>query len=167
MKRPFAQEITPLKSDSSGHGASRCQTSATELNWLWAKARRSSLASRSVARSYAKYDGWVRVPKKCWISTSVLLVMMILSHEVCVAASVRTLRRHGQLLALPHSSSALMTKTRVCLGWRGREWMKSRKREPFNDSGVSFGSSRRGFATMVRKRGMGVGGLGFKVGGWF
>src|SRR5258706_11512521 len=151
MKRPFAREMTPLKSDSLGHGVSRCQTKATKSNWLWAKVRKSSLASRSVARSYDRYDGWVRVSKKRWISTSVLLVMMTFSHGACAAALVKIFRRRGQLLALPHSSSASMTKTRVCSGWRGREWMKSRKREPFNDSGVSFGSSRRYFATMVRK----------------
>ena len=109
--------MTPLKSDSLGHGVSRCQTEATELNWLWAKARKSSLASRSVARSYDKYDGWVRVPKKRWISTSVLLVMMIFSHEACVAALVRVFRRRGWLLASPHSSSVSMTKTRVCSRW--------------------------------------------------
>src|SRR5882757_8621857 len=119
MKRPFAREMTPLKSDSLGHGVSRCQTEATESNWLRAKACRSSLASRSVARSYDKYDGSVRVPKKHWISTSVLLVMMIFSHEACAAALVRTFRRHGRVLALPHLSSASMTKTRVCSGRRG------------------------------------------------
>src|SRR5258706_1258664 len=97
MKRPFAREMTLLKSVSLGHGVSKCQTEATESNWLRAKARRSLLASRSVARSYGVYDDWVRVSKKCWISTSVLLVMMIFSHGACAAALVRTLRRCGRL----------------------------------------------------------------------
>jgi len=167
MKRPFAREITLLKSNSLGHGVSRCQTEATESNWLQAKARRSSLASRSVARSYDKYDGLVRVPKKRWISTSALLVMMIFSHEACAAELVRAFRRRGRLLASPHLSSASMTRTKVCSGWRGREHMKSRKREPFNDSRVSFGSSRRWFATMVRKGGKCVASSWIKVGSMF
>src|SRR5258706_2314688 len=164
MKRPFAQEMTLLKSDSLGHGVSRCQTEATELNWLWAKACRSSLASRSVARSYDKYDGSVRVLKKHWISTSVLLVMTIFSHEASAAALPRTFRRRGRLLASPHSSIVSMTKMRVCSGWRGRVWMKLRKKEPFNDSRVSFGSSQRCFATMVRKGGKCVASSWIKVG---
>src|SRR5258706_9243272 len=97
MKRLFAQEMTLLKSNSLGHGVSRCQTKATESNWLRAKASRSPLASRSAARSYGTYDDWVRVSKKCWILTSVLLVMMIFSHEACAAALVRTFRRRGRL----------------------------------------------------------------------
>src|SRR5258706_10436584 len=97
MKRPFAQEMTLLNSNSLGHGVSKCQTEATDSNWLWAKACRSSLASQSVARSYGTYDDWVRVSQKCWILTSVLLVMMIFSHEVCVAALVRAFRRRGRL----------------------------------------------------------------------
>src|SRR5258706_7918099 len=141
MKRPFTQEMTPLKSDSLGHGVSRCQTEATESNWLRVKPCKSALASRSMARSYDKCDGSVRVPKKHWISTSVLLVMMIFSHEACAAALVRTLRRRGQVLASPHLSSASITKTRVCSGWRGRERMQSRKTEPSIDSRVRFGSS--------------------------
>src|SRR5258706_11771563 len=167
MKRPFAREMTPLKSDSLGHGVSRCQTEATESNWLWAKACRSSLASRSVARSYDKHHGWVRVPKKCWISTLVLLVMMIFSHEACAAVLVRTFRRCGRLLASPHSSSASTTKTRVRSGWQGREQRKSRKREPFNNSGVRFGSSRRCFATMAQKGGKIMASLWMKVGRMF
>src|SRR5258706_8206986 len=167
MKRPFAREMTLSKSDSLGHGVSKCQTEATESNWLRAKVRRSALASRSVARSYDKYDGCVREPKKHWISTSVLLVMMIFSHEACAAALVRTFRRCGRLLVLPHLSSASMTKTRVCSGWRGRERMKSRKREPFNNSGVSLGSLRRGFATMVRKGGQCMASSWIKVGRMF
>src|SRR5258706_9802855 len=153
MKRLFAQEMTLSKSDSLGHGVSRCQTEATESNWLWAKACKSELASRSVARSYGKYDDWLRVSKKCWISTSVLLVKIIFNHGACVAALVRTFRRGGRLRALPHSSNASITKTRVWFGWCGRERMKSRKRVPFIDSGVRFGSSRRCFATIVRKGG--------------
>src|SRR5258706_12197711 len=169
MKRLFAQAMTVVKSGSLGHGVSKCQTEATESNWLWAKACRSSLASQSVARSYGTYDDWVRVSKKCWISTSVLLVTMIFSHETCAAALVRTFRRRGQLLASPHSSSASMTKTRMCSGWLGRERIKSRKREPFNDSssGVSFGSSRRCFATMVRKGGKCTESSWIKVGRMF
>src|SRR5882757_4001152 len=97
MKRPFARQMTLLKSDSLGHGVSKCQTEATESNWLRAKARRSPLASRSVARSYDTYADWMRVSKKCWISTSVLLVMMIFSHEACAAALVRTFRRRERL----------------------------------------------------------------------
>src|SRR6267154_6398658 len=97
MKRLFARKMTVSKLESLGHGVSKCQTEATDSNWLRAKACRSSLASRSVARSYGTYDDWVRVSKKCWISTSVLLVMMIFSHEACTAASVRTFRRRGRL----------------------------------------------------------------------
>src|SRR5258706_2992674 len=52
-------------------------------------------------------------------------------------------------------------------GWRGREQMKSRKREPFIDSGVRFGSSRRWFAMMVRKGGKMVASLWMKVGRMF
>src|SRR5258706_5471569 len=159
--------MTPLKSDSLGHGVLRCQTEATELKWLWAKARRSALASRSVARSYDKHDGWVIVPKKHWTSTSVLLVMMIFSHEACAAALVRTFRRRGRLLALPHSSSASTTKTRMRSGWQGRERRKSRKREPFNDSGVRLGISQRGFVTMAQKGGNIMASLWMKVGRMF
>src|SRR5258706_12236002 len=101
MKRPFAREMTPLKSDSLGHGVSRCQSEATESNWLQAKACRSSLASRSVARTYDKYHGWGRVPKKRWISTLVLLVMMTFSHGACATAFVRTFRRRARLFASP------------------------------------------------------------------
>src|SRR5258706_4510704 len=97
MKRPFAREMTLSKSDSLGHGVSKCQTEATESNWLRAKVRRSALASRSVARSYDKYDDWVRAPKKRWISTSVLLVMMVFSHEARATALVRALRRRWRL----------------------------------------------------------------------
>src|SRR5258706_10444677 len=164
MKRPFAREMTLLKSDSLGHGVSRCQSEATESNWLRAKSCRSALESRSVARSYDKCDGWVRVPKKRWISTSVLLVMMIFSHEACAAALVRISKRRGRLLASPHSSNASMTKARVRSGWLGRERMKSRKREPVIDSGVRFGSSRRWVATMVRKEGKIMASLWMKVG---
>src|SRR5258706_9162744 len=96
MKRPFAQEITLLKSDSLGHGVSRCQTDATKSNWCRAKVCKSALAPLSVARSY-KYDGWVRVSKKRWISTSGLLVMIILSHGACAVALVRTSKRRGRL----------------------------------------------------------------------
>src|SRR5258706_14932394 len=45
MKRPFAREIIPLKSDSLGHEVSRFQCDATKLNWLRAKVRKSALAS--------------------------------------------------------------------------------------------------------------------------
>src|SRR5258706_1021475 len=167
MKRPFAREMTLLKSDSLGHGVSRCQTEATESNWLRAKACRSLPTSRSVVRSYGTYDDRVRVSKKCWTSTSVLLVVMIFSHEACAAALVRTFRRRGRLLALPHSSSASTTKTRMRSGWQGRERRKSRKREPFNDSGVRFGSSQRCFATMAQKGGNIMASLWMKVGRMF
>src|SRR5258706_15344999 len=60
-----------------------------------------------------------------------------------------------------------MTKTRVCSGWRGRELMKSRKREPFIECGVRLGSSRRCFATMDRKGGKSIASLWMKVGMMF
>ena len=167
MKRLFAWEMALLKSDSLGHGVSRYQCVATKLNWLQVKVHRSALASWSVAKSYDKYNDWVRVSKKHWISTSVLLVTMIFSHGACAAALVRTFRRCGWLWALPHSSSASMTKTRVCSGWRGREQMKSIKREPFINSGVRFGLSQRCPATIIRKGGKSMASLWMKVGRMF
>ena len=60
-----------------------------------------------------------------------------------------------------------MTKMRMCSGWQGREQMKSMKREPFIDSGVSFGLSQRRFATMVQNGGKSLVGLWMKVGRMF
>src|SRR5258706_789540 len=96
MNRPFDQEITLLKSDSLGHGVLRHQVVATKSNWLRVKVCKSALASWSVARSY-KCDDCVRVSKKCWMSSSGLLVMTIFRHGACVAALVRTSRRRVRL----------------------------------------------------------------------
>src|SRR5258706_6637854 len=97
MKRPFALDITLFRSDSSGQGAERYHRRATGWNSLWAKVRRSLLASLSVAKSYRKYDDRVSVSKKCWISASGLLVMIIFSHEARVAAPVRSLKMAWRL----------------------------------------------------------------------
>src|SRR5258706_12197013 len=96
-KRPFAREMTPSKSDCSGQGVERHHCSATSVNSRWAKARRSILASPSVAKSCDEYDDRERAWKKRWISASGLLVIITLSHGAYSDASVRAFRRAGRL----------------------------------------------------------------------